>query len=206
MMAAQARQESAGGSLSDALKHLAAKGVFNVPRPNRAPDKFGAEHDVFLAEDGMRVIKFARNFGFVPAVTDGHLIMKSATPEEYLLRHALEEQTFATGIRVEGLADESFFVISQRLIVGGHPTKNTVRKYLLSMGFVNMPACFGQGGEAWFHTAAGVLIMDTSPDNFVEAAQGIVPIDLLIAELDEALLELVGAAKALLKQAPQITT
>ena len=47
--------------------------------------------------------------------------------------------------------------------------------------------------------------MDTATDNFVEAAQGIVPIDLQIAELVDALLELVIAAEALSRQAPRVT-
>ncbi len=145
----------------------------------------------------------ARNYGFVPALADGQVIMKPANPQEYLLRHALEEQTFSTGQKVEGLTDEGFLVISQRAIVGDHPTKNTVRKYLLSLGFVNLPARFGQGGGAWFHKTAGVLVMDTAPDNFIEAEQGIVPIDLQIAELNEDLLELIGIAESLLKQPPK---
>jgi len=87
LAAAQAGPASADEIQLDALKYLAATGTFAVPRPTRAPDKFGAEHDVFLAEDGLRVIKFGRNYGFVPGMADGQLIMKPATPLEYLLRH-----------------------------------------------------------------------------------------------------------------------
>ena len=150
------------------------------------------------------MFKFARNFGFIPGVAGGQVIMKPATPQEYLARHALMEEIFPTEIRLEGLTDDGHFVISQRVIVGNHPPEHAVRKYLRSLGFVNLPARFGQGGGAWFHKGVGVFIMDTSPDNFVASAQGIVPIDLQIAELNGALMELVAAAEALLKQAPLI--
>jgi len=173
-----------------------------VPRPDRKPDKYGAEHDVFLADDGWRVFKFGRNFGFVPVMTGGKLAMKPATPQEYLVRHALMEEVFPTEIRVEGLTDFGCFVISQRVIKGNHPTEWGVRKYLRKSGFLNVPASFGQGGMAWFHRDFGVLILDTSPDNFVAAKQGIVPIDLVIAELDGRFSELAEAVESLLSQAP----
>jgi hypothetical protein len=173
-----------------------------VPRPDRRPDKFGAEHDVFLTDDGWRVLKFGRNFGFVPVVAGGKLALKAATPEEYLVRHALMERIFPTEVTVEGLTDSGCFVISQRVITGNHPTEWGVRKYLRKLGFVNVPASFGQGGMAWFHRGLGVLILDTSPDNFVAAKQGIVPIDLVIAELDGRFSELLEAVERLLSQAP----
>ena len=128
--------------------------------------------------------------------------MKPATPQEYLVRHALMEEVFPTEIRVEGLTDFGCFVISQRVIKGNHPTEWGVRKYLRKSGFLNVPASFGQGGMAWFHRDFGVLILDTSPDNFVAAKQGIVPIDLVIAELDGRFSELAEAVENLLSQAP----
>ncbi len=140
-----------------------------MPRPDRKPDKYGAEHDVFLTDDGWRVLKFGRNFGFVPVMAGGKLALKPATPEEYLVRHALMERVFPTEVTVEGLTDSGYFVISQRVITGNHPTEWGVRKYLRKLGFVNVPASFGQGGMAWFHNDLRVLIMDTSPDNFVAA-------------------------------------
>jgi len=45
--------------------------------------------------------------------------------------------------------------------------------------------------------------MDTAPDNFISAKQGIVPIDLQIAELRGALLELADAVVALSGRAPK---
>ena len=168
------------------------------------PDKFGAEHDVFLAADGLKVVKYARNYGFGPAVENGRLQMCSGTPHAYLVRHALLEGIFPTGLAVEGLTDDGHFVISQRAIRGNHPTERAIRKYLLGLGFVNVPAHFGQDAAAWFHRGLGVCIMDTAPDNFIAAKQGIVPIDLQIAELNEALLELAEAVETLARQAPGI--
>jgi hypothetical protein len=157
---------------------------------------------VFLGKDGLRVVKFARNYGFLPAVAAGLLQMREGSPREYLLRQALSEQVFPTDIQVEGLTYDGHFVISQRVIKGEHPTEAAIRKYLLKLGFVNLPARFGQGGGAWFHRGLGVLIMDTAPDNFVAAKQGLVPIDLQIAELTGPLAELSTAAEKLMKRAP----
>jgi hypothetical protein len=128
--------------------------------------------------------------------------MREGTPREYLLRQALSEEVFPTDLQVEGLTDDGHFVISQRAIKGGHPTDAAIRKYLLKMGFVNLPARLGQDGHAWFHRDLGVLIMDTAPDNFVAAKQGLVPIDLQIAELASPLAELATTAETLLQQAP----
>lgn len=130
------------------------------------------------------------------------LIMKRSSPHGYLARHALMERVFPTDVHVEGLTDDGHFVISQRAIKGNHPTEAAIRKYLLRLEFVNIPARFGQGGEAWFHRGVGVLIMDTAPDNFIAARKGIVPIDLQIAELSGVLLDLAEMVDALAKQAP----
>jgi len=91
-----AAAEGLGNSASSSLAKLAAAGGFSIARPGRVPDKFGAEHDVFLAADGLRVFKHARNFGFGPAIKDGMLIMKPSSPHDYLARHALMEQVFPT--------------------------------------------------------------------------------------------------------------
>ena len=46
--------------------------------------------------------------------------------------------------------------------------------------------------------------MDTAPDNFIAAKQGIVPIDLQIGQLEGELLELADAVDTLAQQAPGI--
>ena len=133
----------------------------------------------------------------------GKLIMGRCDPRGYLARHVLMERIFPTEVLVEGLTQDGHFVISQRAIRGGHPTEAAVRKFFLKLGFVNTPACFGQGGEAWFHRALGVLVMDTAPDNFVAAKQGMVPIDLQVAELQGGFLSLADAVEEFGKRAPR---
>jgi hypothetical protein len=130
--------------------------------------------------------------------------MKVCTAQEYLNRQALMERIFPTELTVEGLTDEGHFVISQRAIKGNHPTEAAIRKYLLRLGFANIPSHFGQAGGAWFHRGMEVLIMDTAPDNFIAARQGIVPIDLQIADLTDGLLALAEEVEILAKQAPRI--
>lgn len=178
-----AAAQTIGGNCSATLVRLGESGRFGVSRPRAKPDKFGAEHDVYLSSDGSRVLKFAKNHGFGPDLKDGRLVMKWCDPGEYLARHALLETIFPTEVRVEGLTEEGCFIISQRAIRGGHPTEATVRKFLLGLGFASIPARFGQGGDAWFHRGLEILVMDTAPDNFIAAKQGVVPIDLQIAEL-----------------------
>ena len=199
----EAAAEIVGGFNESSLRSLAARGDFGVERPLRKPDKFGAEHDVFLSDDGYRVIKHARNYGFGPAVDDGQLVMRRARPDEYIRRHCLMEQVFPTQVLVEGLTQQGYFVISQRVIRGNHPTESAIRKFFLARRFVNVPARFGQGGLAWFHEGTGILVMDTAPDNFISAKQGIVPIDLQIAELSGPLLDLAAAVVALTGRAPR---
>jgi len=158
-----------------------------------------------LAEDGCHVLKFARNYGFVPVLKEGFLLTGPGTPGEYLVRQSLCEEIFPTDLRVEGLTEAGHFVVSQRAIRGGHPTVDAVAKYLAKLGFVNLPARFGQGGGAWFHRGLGVFVMDTSPDNFIAAKQGIVPIDLQICEIDGPLSALAGEVERLLRLAPRIS-
>lgn len=131
------------------------------------------------------------------------VMMVPCSATGYLARHALMERIFPTDVRVEGLTEDGHFVISQRAIRGGHPTAAAIRKYFLKLGFSNVPACFGQSGGAWFHRGLGVLVMDTAPDNFIAARQGIVPIDLQIAELIGMLLDLAAAVESFSRQAPQ---
>lgn len=158
---------------------------------------------MFLADDGLWVLKFARNHGFVPAVDGaGMLVMRQGTAQEYLERQVLNERIFPTGLHLRGLTDDGHFVIAQRAISGGHPTEAAIRKYLLKLGFANLPARFGQAGGAWFHRDLEVLIMDTAPDNFISAKQGIVPIDLQITELSGKFQTLANAADDLARQAP----
>ena len=133
---------------------------------------------------------------------NGTLMMVPCSATGYLARHALMERIFPTDVRVEGLTDDGHFVISQRAIRGGHPTEAAIRKYLLKQGFSSVPACFGQGGGAWFHRGLGVLVMDTAPDNFIAARQGIVPIDLQIAELTGELFDLAAAVESFSQRAP----
>ena len=45
--------------------------------------------------------------------------------------------------------------------------------------------------------------MDTAPDNFIAAKQGIVPIDLQVAELTGELLDLAAAVESFSQHAPQ---
>jgi hypothetical protein len=194
----------AGGTSVAALVELAGQGRFLVKRPDRKPDKYGAEHDVYLSANGRRVFKFARNYGFTPRVHEGQLIMAEGTPDEYLLRMALLEKLLPMRARIEGLTDDGTFVLSQLAIPGHHPTEHEMRRFMLDLGFINLPARFGQGGCAWYLPLDEILVMDASPDNFVKSPNGIIAIDLHASLFDEAMRQMVAVAESLRKHAPII--
>jgi Serine/Threonine/Tyrosine Kinase found in polyvalent proteins len=193
-----------GGSQVRSLRKLAKSNRFTIHPPKRTADKFGAEHNVYLSDDGSRVMKFAKNYGFIPAVVGTQIVMKTATPYDYLQRLALAEIVFPTGTRVEGITKSGTFVISQRAIKGSHPAEDVIRKYLLKLGFVNVPPRFGQGGRAWYRVIDKIFLLDTAPDNFIRAAQGIVPIDLMITESKGKFRKVISAVEKICKQSPKI--
>jgi hypothetical protein len=194
-----------GETSVEALAELAGQGRFLVKRPNRKPDKYGAEHDVYLGASGKRVFKFARNYGFTPRVHEGQLIMAEATPDEYLRRMALLEKLLPTRARIEGLTECGTFVLSQLAIPGNHPTEHEMRRFMLDLGFINLPARFGQGGGAWYLPLDEMLVMDASPDNFVKSPNGIIAIDLHASFFDDATRAMVAVAESLRKHAPKVT-
>jgi len=96
----------------------------------------GGEHRVELSADRARVIKPTKSglFGFVPvADAQGHIVLKSASPVEYMDRQEAQEKLFPTELRLEGSHPEEFggLTYSQKFITGAHPELGEVRAFLV---------------------------------------------------------------------------
>ena len=95
----------------------------------------GGEHRVELSADPTRVIKHTKGglFGFVPAAdAQGHIVLKAASPLEYLDRQAAQEKLFPTDLKLEGSHPEEFggLTYSQTFYKGTHPEVSEVRAFL----------------------------------------------------------------------------
>jgi hypothetical protein len=113
------------------------------------------------------------------------------------MRQRLQNDLFKDDIRLEGLmvSDGPSMIIGQ--LSGGvslvisqpwieaadpdrpHPTEPQIAGFMGSMGFAPLLASL----YGWLHTGDSLIILDAKPDNFVLTHAGILPIDLLIAEV-----------------------
>lgn len=161
-----------------------------------------SEHEVWQTEDGIRVIKrtWAGVYGQVPAWLGETLARHPATPSEYLIRQALQNETFGSEICFEGVnvsdkpsmllfhpPGEPSFVVSQPFLVAADPTNASptieqVAAFMQSEGFVEVPGSY----FGWVRPADGIAVVDAKPDNFILTEEGVVPIDLQMAQLSEA--------------------
>lgn len=161
-------------------------------RPTTLPAGFGqtrgSEHEVWLSEDSLRVIKathageFGRKFG-----PD-----RFATLEEYLERIRLLNEVFGMGWQVEGSCGANRsqrIVTSQPAYFGKPPTLAEIRSFMLDRGFVFHRTRFG---DAWFRKEDGTLVSDAEPKNAVLTVNGIMPFDFLIARPASELLTQAG--------------
>ena len=112
------------------------------------PDKFGAEHWVYLSDCGEFVLKFGTCYGFQPRVQNGQVVMTFATPCEYLRRLELHERAFPTDLWLEGVTEEGYFVISQRALRGSHPPEDLIARQFEEAGYRSVPESMGQVDSA----------------------------------------------------------
>lgn len=157
-----------------------------------------SEHEVRYRKEGHRVIKrtWPGTFGNVPHLKDGQWMPAPATPSEYLLRMALQNEVFGDDIRVEGAMIDSgpsmiigqpsgglSLVISQRYLdaaddLAPHPTEFEIADFLQDRGFAPIHSSF----YGWRHDAESLIVLDAKPDNFIHTLDGILPIDLLLTQ------------------------
>ena len=165
-----------------------------------------SEHEVFYRTEDSRAVKrtWPGVYGQIPTLANGKLDRRNATPSEYLNRMALHVAVFGSDIRLEGVtisqkpsmiigqpAGQPSIVISQRWYEwAGIATNESIHDFLVDEGFRSVPASY----FGWYRFGDGVVIVDAKPDNFINTAAGVVPIDLQMAQFTKDQLVASGLA------------
>ena len=160
-----------------------------------------SEHEVWYRASDQRVMKrtWPGFFGQVPVWKNGRLDREPATPAQYLARQKLQNGVFNGDIVLEGVCISSrpsmiigepsghpSFVISQQFIEtpdenAPAPTERQIATFLAAHGFDPVSGSY----FGWQRVADGVVILDARRDNFILAAEGVIPIDLQMAIIPE---------------------
>jgi hypothetical protein len=157
-----------------------------LPYPDKNDAK-GTEHIVRFR--GRSVEKYQHADGWMPMLDlSGKLTLGHSLPTEYLRRLDLHNELFGDQIRVIGLTQADRFVITQPALRGGEPTENEIRDILkeggwrrVPMAAQNLPAPLM--GSAWWHDEEELVLLDARKPNFKKTKFGVLPIDLIIADL-----------------------
>ncbi len=150
-------------------------------------DAKGTEHVVRFR--GLSVEKHQHSDGWVPVLDEaGMLGIERALPSEYLRRLELQNELFGDRIRVMGLTRANRFAISQPSLRGGEPGENEIRDLLVEGGWQRVPIQVQNlphqlMGSAWWHDAEELVLVDARKPNFKLTDFGVLPIDLILADL-----------------------
>ena len=161
----------------------------------KAIEARGTEHVVRF--QGKLVEKHQHADGWVPVVTSqGKLGLGRALPAEYLRRLELQNVLFGDDIKILGLTRGSRFAISQPTLRGGEPTENEIRDVLNEAGWRRITIDIQDlppqlMGSAWWHKEEEVVLLDARKPNFKKTAYGVLPIDLILADLTPEMRNLV---------------
>lgn len=156
------------------------------------------EHEVRLRLEDRRAVKktWPGTFGFVPTWDGTSWVPAPATPAEYLHRMHLQNTIFQDDIRLEGgmihsgpsmligqPPDGFSLVISQPWLEAADnrrqfPSEEEIHHLLCGIGFLPLRNAF----YGWRSGDKSLVILDAKPDNFIATPDGILPIDLLLAE------------------------
>ena len=177
---------------------VAASGILPqkaFPKPAEI-DAQGTEHVVrFL---GSHVEKFQKRDAWVPLITPvGLLGIGHAVPSEYLRRLQLQNDLFGDDIRVTALTRANRFVISQPTVRGGEPSENEIRDVLQNNGWKRVPVALQDlpiqlMGSVWWHDEEGLVMLDARKPNFKKTENGVLPIDLILADLSDEMRTMFG--------------
>ena len=165
-----------------------------------------SEHEVFYRIEDSRAVKrtWPGVYGQIPTLSNGKLDRRNATPSEYLNRMALHVAVFGSDIRLEGVtisekpsmiigqpSGQPSIVISQRWYErAGVATNESIHDFMVDEGFRSVPASY----FGWYRFGDGVVIVDAKPDNFINTAAGVIPIDLQVAQFPQEQLVACGLA------------
>jgi len=161
-----------------------------------------AEHEVRYRESDHRAVKrtWPGTFGLVPSRINGTWQPRPATPRAYLHRLALQNELFADEIVLEAgmIGSGPSMIIGQpagglSLVISQpwldaldqdapHPVEQELAPFLQKRGFEPLFGSF----YGWLHESNRIVILDAKPDNFIATPEGILPIDLLMTEYEQA--------------------
>jgi len=163
-----------------------------------------SEHEVFYRIEDDRAVKrtWAGVYGQIPIAADGKLDRRNASPSEYLRRMALHISVFGTDLTLEGViisskpsmiigqpAGQPSIVISQRWYEReGLATNEAIHDMLVDEGFRPVPSSY----FGWYRPTDGSVIVDAKPDNFIKTSEGLIPIDLQMAQFSPEQLQAAG--------------
>jgi hypothetical protein len=86
-------------------------------------------------------------------------------------------------------AGQPSFVISQLWYEKeGIATNEAIHDFMVAQGFRPVPASY----YGWFRPTDGIVIVDAKPDNFIGTSEGLIAIDLQIAQFSSAELSVCG--------------
>lgn len=161
-----------------------------------------SEHEVRYRPEDHRAVKrtWPGMFGFVPTLVSGTWTPQAATPREYLIRQALQNEIFGDSVRLDSAmigpgpsmligqpAGGLALVISQPWLDAAdarqpHPTDDQIARHLVERGFEPLfGSLFG-----WINQDYGYVVLDAKADNFIVTTRGVLPIDLIITECQAA--------------------
>jgi hypothetical protein len=107
-----------------------------------------------------------KGFGYFPAVEDGKLTMKNATPLQYLERLDGTEEAFGVKTRMHGVTlredGRPAFVTSQPNIHGSVPDWDVVEQKLGADGYRKLSDDY----SIYYRPADNTLLFDAHPENF----------------------------------------
>lgn len=184
-----------------------AKGTLipgNILDPLPLVSNSTSEHEVFYRSHDDRAVKrtWPGVYGQIPVPANRGLGRRNATPSEYLQRMALHIEVFSSDLRLEGVtisdkpsmiigqpSGQPSIVISQRWYQRqGVATNEAIHTYLVEEGFRPVPSSY----FGWYRPTDGVVIVDAKPDNFICSNEGILPIDLQMAQFSTEQLQTAG--------------
>lgn len=160
--------------------------------PNRSSiDLQGTEHVVRFR--GLNVEKHQKADAWHPMLTnDGKICVGHALPTEYLHRLELQNAMFGDKISITGLTRRDRFVTIQPTVKGDDPSENEIRDVLESGGWRRIPIDLQElpiqlMGSAWWHEDEGLILLDARKPNFKKTEFGVLPIDLILADLTDGM-------------------
>jgi len=142
----------------------------------------GSEHLVLFDDQTSEVVKITLpgTYGDYYEIIDGRINQFDSTPAEYLLRMRWWEKLFSTAPNPFGMTESGQIVSRQKFITGDPPEQEVVDQFLVKAGALAVRQRCWLWKTVDADPESEIWIGDARSDNFVSAAEGIIPIDIRI--------------------------